>query len=381
MAKGSTQKNRQSEATAPPTTLRPMREATSKDAHSPKPTPSRTNSEQVATTDGAESCADVVLRSPTELSQYHKALVDGHPKRGEAVRSFKCTWPASATLSAIELIHLACILCKLTGLTHLHIPVRCSPTSLIEYDYNPWSRSAPTLLPTSLFLDLFETMGPMSNLRVLDVTLDILVRLPEKILEHVACLSLRIAQHEQPVACSAISWLFGRNLRSLRIIRECFGQLQQESPARVCALLDAPCLTYFELRDVDLMGTSVAPSIDELEDLESDDAFHNVPMLTTIVWEPSWSSRQAKADPSYWDIVCDRLWDLIFPFGQGLVFLREDHGSAHLLGSGGELGIPVTSTRVDDSWWEIDSWGESWTVLLWEVIMMHDDPRVRQRYL
>ncbi|RPD76908.1 hypothetical protein L226DRAFT_532919 [Lentinus tigrinus ALCF2SS1-7] len=78
-------------------------------------------------------------------------------------------------------------------------------------------------------------------------------------------------------------------------------------------------------------------------------------MLTTIVWEPSWSSRQAKADPSYWDIVCDRLWDLIFPFGQGL--------------------------HVDDSWWEIDSWGESWTALLWEVITMHDDPRVRQRYL
>ncbi|RPD76909.1 hypothetical protein L226DRAFT_354343 [Lentinus tigrinus ALCF2SS1-7] len=275
MSKRSTRKNRQSEATAPATTLRSMREvrdwlqrtrhccvhiqcrqqATSKDAHSPKPTPSRTDSEQVATatTDGAESWADVVLRSPTELSQYHKALVDGHPNRGEAVRSFKCTWPASATLSAIELIHLACILCKLTGLTHLHIPVRCAPTSLIEYDYNPWSRSAPTLLPTSLFLDLFESMGPMSNLRVLDVTLDILVRLPKKILEHVACLSLRIAQHEQPVACSAISWLFGRNLRSLRIIRECFGQLQQESPARVCALLDAPCLTYFELRDVDLM--------------------------------------------------------------------------------------------------------------------------------
>ena len=204
-----------------------------------------------ATQSAADSDTDIVLHSPTQLAEFHKSLTDGKSGRAAKILSFKCAWAAGGMMSAIDVIHLACILAKLTGVVRLELPLACEAKSVLAYDRTLYTETTPTHFPPSSLLDLFATLLPMPNLRVLDVTLELLVRLPAEVVRDVASLTVHIKQHEQRSACSAISWLFGPNLRSLRIIRTCVGPCPQESPARICASLDARGLTYLELRDID----------------------------------------------------------------------------------------------------------------------------------
>ncbi|TFK83582.1 hypothetical protein K466DRAFT_589616 [Polyporus arcularius HHB13444] len=267
----------------------------------------------------------------------------------------------------MDLVHLACILCRLTAVARLELPVACGSNSIFDYEFGHAAPDVQTLLPPTMFLDLFERMRPLGHLRALDVTLELLVRIPSEALQQVACLSLRIEAPEQPRACEAVTRLSGQNLQSLRILRKCHGQGlgPQESPARLCAALNVTGLTYLELRDIGVEGTCTLGSVDRVADtIEAEDAVHMVPSLTTIVWEPAWVRSYSKGDPSYQKMVQEYLLDLLDIFGEALVVLREDDTSAQIMGRHTEGSVELTQVPIEERWWELDSWGELWLEVL-----------------